>query len=87
MGSLLFLIIIGDVDCELVESSESSFVDDTMILIAIGSDEDRYKMQQELNKVYHWANNNVMLFNDTKFKYLSVLDISKFSEPIGLPNK
>ena len=87
MASLLSLILISDVDCALDEASESSFVDDTIILIAIGSDEDRYKMQQELNKVYHWANNNAMLFNDTKFEYLSVLDISKFSESIGLPNK
>ena len=43
---------------------------DTRILMAIGSDEDRYKMQQELNKVYQWANNNAMLFNNTKFEYL-----------------
>ena len=38
--------------------------------MAIGNDEDRFQMQQELNKVYRWANNNAMLFNDTKFEYL-----------------
>ena len=55
---LLFFILISDVDCELVEASASSFQDDMRILMGLGSEEDRYKMQQELNKVYHCANNN-----------------------------
>ena len=39
-------------------------------LMAVGSYEDRYKIQQELKKVYQWENKNAMLFNGTKFEYL-----------------
>ena len=70
LGPLLFFILISDVDCELVEASASSLADDMRILMAIGNDEDRLKIQQELNKVYQWASDNAMLFTTPSLSIL-----------------
>ena len=46
------------------------FADDTRILGNIASEEDVEKMQSDLNKIYKWAEDNNMLFNNSKFEIL-----------------
>ena len=70
IGPLLFLILIGDIDKEVVGSFLSSFADDTRIGMAISTPEDAKLLQQDLEIVYQWAESNNMLFNDKKFELL-----------------
>ena len=52
LGSLLFLLYIGDIDDELSFAYASSFADDTSILGFISDDNDRIRIQGELNLIY-----------------------------------
>jgi hypothetical protein len=70
IGPLLFLILIGDIDKNVVHSFLSSFADDTRIGMAISSPQDAQLLQQDLEAVYRWAEENNMLFNDKKFDAL-----------------
>lgn len=45
-----------------------SYVDDTKILMAIQTPKDAVTLQNELNLIYQWANNNHMKFNTSKFQ-------------------
>ena len=69
LGPLLFLILISDIDMELEHAKASSYADDTKVVgSAPGITQEL--MQGELNKVYHWAKENRMKFNDSKFQHL-----------------
>ena len=46
------------------------FADDTRVLGNIASEEDVEKMQDDLDKIYKWAETNNMLFNNNKFELL-----------------
>ena len=70
IGPLLFLILIGDIDKEVYNCFLSSFADDTRVGQGITSPEDCQLLQDDLNHVYNWANENNMLFNSKKFKLL-----------------
>jgi hypothetical protein len=70
IGPLLFLILISDIDKDIVHSFLSSFADDTRIGMAISSPQDAQLLQQDLEAVYRWAEENNMLFNDKKFDAL-----------------
>ena len=70
IGPLLFLVLIGDIDKDVSHAFLSSFADDTRIGIGISTEEDVNQLQEDLEKVYEWAIENNMLFNDTKFEAL-----------------
>ena len=67
LGPLLFLIMIGDIDQELIETIIRTFADDTKVIQEISSADDQVRLQNSLNKIYEWAAKNNMTFNDTKF--------------------
>ena len=67
---LLFLIVVSDIDCALTAASASFFADDTRIIINISTDEDAQVKQNDLDKIYDWANLNAMVFNNSKFEHL-----------------
>ena len=70
LGPLLFLILIGDIDKDLLACFISSFADDTRLSRAVADVRDASSLQTELNKVYQWAEDNNMLFNEKKFELL-----------------
>ena len=70
LGPLLFLIHIGDIDREISNSKVSCFADDTRIMKTIKEDNDKTLLQEDLNRIYHWANTNKMKFNDNKFEMI-----------------
>ena len=63
LGPLIFLVLIGDIDKEVVHAFLSSFADDTRVGCGIESDEDVKLLQQDLEAVYRWATTNNMMFN------------------------
>ena len=49
----------------------SSFADDTRVVMEVGTNEDIDHLQEDLHKLYCWAENNNMEFNGEKFQHLS----------------
>lgn len=70
IGPLLFLILIGDIDKDIFNSFLSSFADDTRIGRAVSTPADAKLLQDDLNHVFKWAEENNMLFNDKKFEII-----------------
>ena len=69
LGPILFLLFISDINAN-IESIASMFADDTRVLGNIASEGDVEKMQDDLTKIYKWAEENNMLFNNNKFEVL-----------------
>ena len=70
LGPLIFLILIGDIDEKLKHSSARSFADDTRVIKGIENVDDSMKLQEDLDEIYDWSNENSMEFNDVKFELL-----------------
>ena len=68
LGPLLFLIHISDINYEIAESTVSCFADDTRILLGIKDEDDTQMLQNDLHKLYKWADTNNMKFNANKFE-------------------
>ena len=70
IGPLLFLILLGDIDANILSSFLTSFADDTRIARGISDVADASALQTDLEAVYQWAEDNNMSFNNTKFESL-----------------
>ena len=70
IGPLLFLILIGDIDADLLHSFLSSFADDTRASKGVNSLRDTSLLQTDLDAIYSWATNNNMTFNSKKLELL-----------------
>ena len=76
IGPLLFLILIGDIDADLLHSFLSSFADDTRASKGVNSLRDTSLLQTDLDAIYSWAtNNNNMTFNSKKLELLNYLQL------------
>ena len=71
LASIFFIIMISDLDENLRNSISRLFADDTKISAKIRNEEDVDLLQQDLNEVYTWANENLMEFNENKFEKMS----------------
>ena len=60
LGSLLFLIMISDIDKDVYESKLVSFADDTRLYSGVGDVTHCGNLQLDLNSVYNWASSNNM---------------------------
>ena len=63
LASLFFIIMIADIDQNLENSISRLFADDTKVSAKIRSQEDSNNLQQDLDKIYAWADDNLMRFN------------------------
>ena len=70
LGPLLFLVLIGDIDSDILSSFVSSFADDTRLFRAVTGVRDASSLQTDLEKVYQWAVDNNMLYNSKKLEAL-----------------
>ena len=70
IGPLLFLIYITDIDEHLIHTKTASFADDTRIIKGIKQIDDCNHLQVDLNKIYEWASENNMNFNENKFEHM-----------------
>ena len=62
--------MIGDIDGKVQHSSARSFADDTRLIKGVETINDTQKLQEDLNSVYDWSNDNNMEFNSVKFELL-----------------
>ena len=70
LGPLLFLILIGDIDKDVVVAFLSSFADDTRVGSRISCEEDTQTLQTDLESVYNWTTENNMELHGSKFELL-----------------
>ncbi|XP_066933083.1 uncharacterized protein [Clytia hemisphaerica] len=70
LGPLIFLILIGDIDKEVVHSFLKSFADDTRATKEVKTLEDAVLLQKDLDRIYKWTDDNNMKLNDIKFELL-----------------
>ena len=68
LGPLLFLIMIGDIDKNLNHTFLKSFADDTRASKGVKDVKDVTHLQEDLNEIYSWSEENNMEFNSTKFE-------------------
>ncbi len=71
LGPLLFIIMMVDIDDEVKHSRVSSYADDTRIWRYICQESDQMLLQDDLNTLYAWTENNNASFNDEKFEGIS----------------
>ncbi|CAL4118079.1 unnamed protein product [Meganyctiphanes norvegica] len=88
LAAILFVIMISDIDENIKSCIVRSFADDTRVNKKISSDEDKNRMQEDLESIYKWANDNLMKFNDKKFEQMThgTLDnvtIEHYKSPSG----
>merc|ERR1719309_960275 len=63
LASILFIIMISDIDESLKSSIVRLFADDTRVSAKIRTKEDMELLQRDLEEVYSWAEENAMEFN------------------------
>ena len=71
LGPLLFLIMIQDIDNKVIHAILSSFADDTRLMKEISELIDIEYLQNDLDAVYEWTEENNMLLNGLKFEHLT----------------
>ena len=71
LGPILFIIFINDIGQCVKHSTIRCFADDTRLSGKIGIAEDCSKLQEDLNAVTTWSEENNMKLHQDKFEYLS----------------
>ena len=74
LGPLLFIIMMKDIDENIMHATIKSFADDTRATLAVQHPDDMVKLQNDLNKIYRWAESNNLEFNDLKFEVVQYGD-------------
>ena len=70
LGPLIFLILISDIDDEILHSFIASFADDTRATKGLKCENDAADLQNDLFRIYQWAERNNMEFNSLKFELI-----------------
>ena len=88
LAAILFIIMISDINEKIKEAIVRCFADDTRVSMRIRNEEDKIKMQKDLEEIYRWANNNMMEFNINKFEQISHgetvgLEVQPYKNPAG----
>ena len=89
LGPLIFLILIDDIDKNVQNCSVKSFADDTRATKQIKTTEDVASLQDDLERIYTWTNENNMKLNDVKFELLRygpnqlIKDQTSYTSPLG----
>ena len=63
--------MVADIDQNLNISISRLFTDDTKVSAKIKTQEDMELLQQDLNTIYKWADDNLIQFNEGKFERMS----------------
>ena len=70
LGPLLFILYINDLSLNINNSQILTFADDTKLIHPIITVHDSFSLQNDLNSVIEWSNNNNMLLNKNKFELI-----------------
>ena len=70
LGPLLFLVLIGDIDQNIASAFLSSFADDTRMGHGTKTPQDTEALQEDLDSIYKWTDDNNMELHGDKFEHL-----------------
>ena len=70
LGPILFLLYVNDLETKIKNSKMSSFADDTRISKKISTQEDCVLLQQDLENVIVWSEENNMQLHEDKFELI-----------------
>ena len=89
LGPLLFLIMLVDIDKDVKHSMLGSYADDTRLWRFIHGEGDQQLLQEDLQVLYDWAEENNKAFNGDKFEHMGFGDESErnYTAPSVLPIK
>ena len=89
LGPLLFIIMLFDIDKDVKFSLIGSYADDTRLWRFIHGEGDQALLQQDLQALYDWAEENNKTFNGDKFEHLPFGDPGTrvYTTPSGLAIK
>merc|ERR1711972_584068 len=71
LAAILFVIMISDIDEKVKNCILRSFADDTRVNKKVICNEDKEQMQEDLEIIYKWAEENKMKFNANKFEQIA----------------
>lgn len=71
LGPLLFLIHLSDINTHVQHSSVALFADDTRVIKEVSTEADRELLQEDLEILYRWTEQNNMSLNNNKFEHLT----------------
>ena len=89
LGPLIFLILIGDIDKDVLHSIVKPFAVDTRATKLIKTIENVLRLQEDLQRIYQWTHDNNMKLNDVKFELLRygknecIKDQTNYTSPSG----
>ena len=66
LGGILFDIFVGDIDEAIIMAIIKRFAGDTKLAIMVKNAEDAQQMQENLHRIYEWAEQWKMSFNAKK---------------------
>ena len=69
LGPVLFIIMISDIGTN-IRNHISLYADDSRLYGRVKNESDALQLQQDLEKIYKWADINNMEFNSKKFELL-----------------
>ena len=69
LGPTLFVLFMNDLP-QVMESPIALFADDTNVFREIQSDEDRLKLQQDIDELLIWSKKWQLPFNESKCKVM-----------------
>ena len=64
------LVFIEEIDQGFLHTNITLFADYTRMMMIVKEPADIVRLQEDLNKIYEWANTNNMMFNADKFELL-----------------
>ena len=70
LGPLLFLVMMIDINKDVYNAIIGTFADDTRLWNFITQPHDEINLQNDLDKIYNWADENNMSFNEKKLEGL-----------------
>ena len=71
LGPILFIVIMNKINLETKRVRTGSFADDTRAWLGISNQQDSADMQEDLNRIYAWAESFNMRFNTKKFEAIT----------------
>ena len=80
LGPLLFLVLIGDIDDNILHMLIASFANDTRVTKGIKTETDAAELQNDLFRIYDWSQKNNMEFNSVKFELIRYGKDNKLKE-------
>ena len=68
LGPILFLELVADIDNDVEHSEVRSFANSARVMKGVNGVRECSYLQSDLQKIYQWAEENNMSFNDSKFQ-------------------